>query len=264
MSHLAGTSGIVSALTGLAGILGYVYGSPFLYTGTMIPMAAPTNAAFMLLGIGLAITAGRDGLVLGSITGNSIRAMLLKTFVPLGFLAVICSDILQKVVTKFNSALISAVSAVLFGTVAAVVAVLAARIIGNIVEKAEAERKRAEEANRRTQEKYRSIFENAVEGIYQSTPEGKFIEVNPAMARIFGYDSPEELKNAINNIGCQIYADPARREAFIREVQERGDAVFEIEIFKKDGSSGWISDSMRIVRDQNVNSSHFEGIAEDI
>ncbi len=84
------------------------------------------------------------------------------------------------------------------------------------------------------------------------------------MARIFGYDSPDELKNAINDIGCQIYADPAKREAFIRAVQERGDAVFHIEIFKKDGSSGWISDSMKIIRDRNVNTTHFEGIVEDI
>ena len=263
--QLASALGIVVALIGLAGIIGYVYGSPLLYTGTMIPMAAPTNAAFMLLGIGLALAAGPGGLVLGSITGNSIRAMLLRTFVPLGFLAVICSDILQKVVTKYNSALISAASAVLFGTAAAVIAVMAARIIGNIIEKAEAERTRAEEANRRAEEKYRSIFENAVEGIYQSTPDGQFIEVNPAMARIFGYDSPEELKNAIHDIGCQkLYADPARREAFIRAVQERGDAVFEIEIFRKDGSCGWISDSMRLVRDRNGNTTHFEGIAEDI
>src|SRR5208283_2158149 len=174
--QLASALGIVVALIGLAGIIGYVYGSPLLYTGTMIPMAAPTNAAFMLLGIGLALAAGPGGLVLRSITGNSIRAMLLRTFVPLGFLAVICSDILQKVVTKLNSALISAASAVLFGSAAAVIAVLAARIIGNIIEKAETERARAEEANRMAEEKYRSIFENAVEGIYQSTPDGQFIE----------------------------------------------------------------------------------------
>ncbi len=261
---LSGALGIGVALTGLTGIIGYVYGSPLLYAGTLIPMAAPTNAAFMLLGIGLAVAAGPGGIILGSLTGNSIRAMLLRTFVPLGFLAVICSDILQKVVTKLNSALISGASAVLFGSAAAVIAVLAARIIGNIIEKAEAERARAEEANRRAEEKYRSIFENAVEGIYQSTPEGKFIEANPAMARIFGYDSPEELKNAINDIGCQIYADPAIREAFIQEVRERGDAVFEIEIFKKDGSCGWIYDSMRFVRDRKGNPSHFEGIAADI
>jgi PAS domain S-box-containing protein len=262
--RLAGTLGIAIALTGLTGIVGYVYGSPLLYTGAMIPMALPTNAAFMLLGIGLAAAAGSDGLILRSMTGNSIRAMLLRTFVPLGFLAVISSDILQRVVTKSNGALTSAASAVLFGMVAAIIAVFAARVIGNIIEKAEAERMRAEEALRRSEEKYRSIFENAVEGIYQSTPEGKFIEVNPAMARIFGYDSPEELQKAIDDIGCQICVDPARREEFIRAVQETGDAVFEIEILKKDGSTGWMSDSMRIVHDQNGKATHLEGIAEDI
>ena len=262
--RLASALGIAVALIGLTGIVGYVYGAPLLYTSPMTPMALPTNAAFMLLGIGLAAGAGSGGLILRSMTGTTIRAMLLRTFVPLGFLAVICSDILQRVVTKSHNALISAASAVLFGTAAAIIAVFAARVIGNIIEKAEAERRRAEEALRRSEEKYRSIFENAVEGIYQSTPEGKFMELNPAMAGIFGYDSPEELQKGINDIGCQLYVDPARREEFIRAVQERGDAVSDIEIFKKDGGSGWISDSMRIVRDQNGVATHFEGIAEDI
>ena len=75
-------------------------------------------------------------------------------------------------------------------------------------------RMQAEEALRKAEERYRSIFENAVEGIFQSTPEGRYIIANPAMARMFGYESPEELMAAITDIKTQVYVDPQRRAEF--------------------------------------------------
>ena len=78
------------------------------------------------------------------------------------------------------------------------------------------ERREAEEERRRAEEKYRSIFENAVEGIFQTTVEGRFLTANPAMARMLGYESPEELLEAISNIGDQLYVEPERREEFNR------------------------------------------------
>ena len=260
--HSVSTLAIVVSLTGLIGTIAYVYHSPLLYAGNVIPLALPTNAAFLFLGIGLLAAAGPETFPLKGLTGDSIRTMLLRAFMPLAFIAVICSDIFENLIASNDSALISAASAVFFATVAAVIAIQASRIIGGIIERAQAERARAEEALRRTEEKYRSIFENAEEGIYQSTLEGKFIEVNPAMAKIFGYASPEEMKNAINDIGRQLYVDPMRREAFIRVAEERGAAILEVQIIRKNGSAGWISDSMRIGRDRD--GTYLEGIAEDI
>ena len=262
--HLAGAPAITAALAGLVGTVAYLYRAPLLYSGGIIPLALPTNVALMFLGLGLVAAAGPNSFFLRHFTGNSVRAMLLRTFVPLGFLAVICSDILEHQLTKLNSALISAASAVFFGVVAAVIAMQAARILGRIIDKAEAERRVAEEALRRAEKKYRGIFENAMEGIYQSSPEGQLIEVNPALARIFGYASPEELKNAITAIPDSIYKDPKRRLEFIDTVREHGSAVFEIQVLRKDGSTGWISDNMRVIHNGDGRITHFEGIAEDI
>ncbi|MHC1727232.1 MAG: PAS domain S-box protein [Syntrophobacteraceae bacterium] len=126
------------------------------------------------------------------------------------------------------------------------------------------ERKQMEESLRKAEEKYRGIFENAAEGIYQSLPSGRFAEVNPTFARMFGYDSPAELKNAINNIGQKLYADPSVRDECIRKLQEEDAAVFEIEIRRKDGSTAWVSDNIRAVRDSHGEIILIEGIVEDI
>jgi PAS domain S-box-containing protein len=125
-------------------------------------------------------------------------------------------------------------------------------------------RRRSEKTLQESEARYRHIFENAVEGIYQSSPDGRYIEVNPAFARIFGYDSPEELKNSILDIGSQLYLDPTVREACMRKVREQGAAVLEVQFRRKDGSTGWVSNNVRAVRDRDGNITHFEGVAEDI
>ncbi len=132
------------------------------------------------------------------------------------------------------------------------------------LERIESERKFAEEALRESEEKYRSIFENAVEGIYRSSLDGTYIDLNPAFARIFGYDSPEELKNAITDIDRQIYVDPEKRDECNRIVQEQGEAIFEIQVYRKGGGTAWISNSVRAIRDSDGNVTRFEGVVEDI
>ena len=81
------------------------------------------------------------------------------------------------------------------------------------------ERKRVEVALRRTEEKYRTIFENAVEGVFQTTPEGAYISANPALARMYGYQSPEELMARVSDIGHVVYVDPERRAEFKRLIE---------------------------------------------
>ncbi len=132
------------------------------------------------------------------------------------------------------------------------------------LEHKESERKSAGEALRESEEKYRSIFENAVEGIYRSSLDGTYIDLNPAFARIFGYDSPEEAMHAITDIGRQLYLDPEKRDECIRIAGERGEAIFEVQIYRKDGSTAWVSNSVRAIRDSDGNVTHFEGVVEDI
>ena len=118
---------------------------------------------------------------------------------------------------------------------------------------------------RRAEEKYRSIFENAVEGIFQTTVEGRFVTANPAFARMFGYDSPEELLENISDIGEQLYVDPERRAEFDRLIRRDGFVSgFEIQMYRTDGSVMWASASARAVRDAEGAVIAFEGTVEDI
>ena len=96
------------------------------------------------------------------------------------------------------------------------------------------ERKKAEESLRQAEERYRTIFENAQEGIYQSTPDGRFITANPALAKMFGYGSPDEFIGSVANIGAQLYVDPEERLLMINLLEKEGRAVgFEFKAWNK-------------------------------
>ena len=125
--------------------------------------------------------------------------------------------------------------------------------------------KRAEEARARAEEKYRRMFEEAVEGIFQTSPGGQFITVNPAMARMCGYDGPEDLMSCVTDIERQLYVRPERRGQFRRLLEQRGVIQrFENQIRRKDGSPIWVSENARVVRDPHGTVLYFEGSCEDI
>ena len=113
--------------------------------------------------------------------------------------------------------------------------------------------------------KYRSIFENAGEGIFQSTPDGRYITANPALARIYGCDSPEEVTAKFTDIERQLYVDPVRRNEFLRSIEESGTVSdFESQIYRCDGSIVWISEKARAVRHSSGSVLYYEGLIEDI
>ena len=125
--------------------------------------------------------------------------------------------------------------------------------------------KRAEEALLQAEQKYREIFENVSEGIFQSTPEGRFITANPALARMLGFDSSEELITARTDIAREHYVDPQRREEFKRLLDAQGLVRnFELEAYRKDGTRIWITDNVRAVRDDSGSVIYYEGISQDI
>jgi sigma-B regulation protein RsbU (phosphoserine phosphatase) len=127
------------------------------------------------------------------------------------------------------------------------------------------EKKRAQNAIARAEEKFRSLFENTVEGIFQTSPKGTYINANTALARIYGYESSAELKSKLTNIAHELYVEHGRRDEFIR-VMEKHDVVtnFESRIYRKDGSVIWISENVRAVRDDKGTLLHYEGTVEDI
>ena len=127
------------------------------------------------------------------------------------------------------------------------------------------ERLKAEEERWRAEAKYRSIFENAVEGIFQTTAEGEFVTANPALARMYGYASPEDLLEKVSNIEDQIYADPGRRGDFIRLARRDGLVQdFEMRVRRGDGMTTWTSVNARAVRDEVGEVVGFEGFVKDV
>ncbi|HEY2343812.1 MAG TPA: PAS domain S-box protein, partial [Chthoniobacteraceae bacterium] len=125
--------------------------------------------------------------------------------------------------------------------------------------------KRTEQELRAAEEKYRSIFENSVEGIFQTTPEGRYLNANPALAQIYGYESPDLLISKVSNIAKQLYINPNRRQEFIALMEKNGElAEFESEIRRKDGSTIWISEHARVVKDAHGKVLYYEGTVMDI
>ncbi|MCS6813986.1 MAG: response regulator [Cyanobacteria bacterium] len=128
-----------------------------------------------------------------------------------------------------------------------------------------AERQQAEQALKQAEAKYRSIVENAVEGIYQVTPNGKYISANPSLARILGYGSPSELMQQVTNVSQQLYVEPSRLAELAAYLQ-RYDVIseFESQVYCKDGSTIWIAENVRCVRDDEGNVLYYEGMVQDV
>ncbi len=112
---------------------------------------------------------------------------------------------------------------------------------------------------------YYGIFDHLVEGIFRTTPDGRYLLANMALAHIYGYESPVELMANIKDIGKRLYVEPGRREEFVRLMQE-GDTLkgFESLIHRKDGIVIWISENCRAVRDTQGRLLYYEGTVVDI
>jgi len=115
------------------------------------------------------------------------------------------------------------------------------------------------------EDEYRRFYESAVEGFFRSTPEGRFLSVNPAFARLLGYESPEELISAVSDIPKQYYVNARDRMRYVRTLREKGSVEhFEFKARRKDGTEIWVSNSTRAVYDENGEIRCYEGIVLDI
>jgi len=125
--------------------------------------------------------------------------------------------------------------------------------------------KLTEQALQEAEAKYRGIYENAVIGIFQSTPEGRLLSVNPALARMHGYDSPQEMITGIMDLGHQVFVDPQQRDEFKGEMEKTGVIRGrEYQVYRQDGSKFWIAVDARAVRDETGAISYYEGFIQDI
>lgn len=125
--------------------------------------------------------------------------------------------------------------------------------------------KLAEEKLRRSEEDYRNVHDNAMMGIFRSTPEGRYLRINPALAEMHGFSSSEEMITTITNIGDQLYVDPADRRRYI-ELLNKDDMIrgFEAQLYRKDKSKVWIRMNVRVVRKADGSVACYEGMVEDV
>ncbi|MGB3493721.1 MAG: adenylate/guanylate cyclase domain-containing protein [Elainellaceae cyanobacterium] len=113
--------------------------------------------------------------------------------------------------------------------------------------------------------KYRSIYENAAEGLFQVSIKGHFLSSNPALAQLYGYDSPEDLVESITDIDRQLYVSPRRHDEILAYLRAIGAlSGFESQVYRKDGSRMWVSESLRPVYNSDGDLSHYEGCAWDV
>ncbi|MGB8801207.1 MAG: PAS domain S-box protein [Candidatus Acidiferrales bacterium] len=127
------------------------------------------------------------------------------------------------------------------------------------------ERCEAERAQQEAEKKLSLLFENAVEGIFQTTVNGQLLSVNPALARMCGYSSPMEMLATVHDIGKDFYADPQTRLEFQRAMEENGAVeAFEYQLRKKSGALIWISENARVIRDADGKVTAYEGTMEDV
>lgn len=136
-------------------------------------------------------------------------------------------------------------------------------VVGTIVDVEE--RRRTEQALSEAERKYRTIVENAAGGIYQMSSDGQYLSANPAMAKILGYDAPQDLLSSVTDVNHKVYKDSRRRMRFLRELEDFGDPqLIEAEVYRSDGNVIWVSESARAVFDENGRLMFYEGSMNDV
>jgi PAS domain S-box-containing protein len=125
--------------------------------------------------------------------------------------------------------------------------------------------KRAQKTLQDVEEKFREMFENSTLGMYQTTPSGRMLKANPAMARILGYLSPAELLATVTDVEEEVYENPESRRELLRQLAEQGLAHnFETRVRRRDGSLIWININARLIRNLEGHEQYYEGIIQDI
>ncbi len=123
----------------------------------------------------------------------------------------------------------------------------------------------AQIASRETERRYQSLFDNALDGIFRTSVDGRYLDANPALARIYGFESTAQLIEQLSDIRTQLYVQPNRRTDFMEQIRRHGTlSNFESEIYRRDGAIIWISENARAVFDDKGELTGYEGLVEDI
>ena len=236
--------GSLVAILGLIGTTGYLFGTPLLHGGEVIPMAVTTTIAFLLLGVGLTAAAGPESLPLRTLAGPSVRARLLRVFLPLSVSMIIAQGWLHQIIPGLfgNPALTAALLALGFAGVMVLLVTVAGRAISYDLDRAEVARKQAEAALRESEERFRAIFEQAAVGVaMMETATGRFLMVNQQYCDIVGL-APEEMTATT----FMAITHPDDLQADLENMGKLRDGLsrqFSLEerYRRKDGSQVWVN-----------------------
>ena len=222
--NLVGGYGLIILLAGFIAAIGYLFGTPLLYGGTMIPLTVITAIGFLILGCGLVASAGPKMFFIRPFIGSSASARMLQVLVPLVVIAILVEGYLNEVFAKafdFNQALLSAVLSLVFAIVTGILVVQIARAVFRKADKAEIERQRAQHDLEASEIRYRRLFESAKDGILILDAEtGEVVDVNPFMIELLGYSHEVFLGKALWEIGL-FKNVVASKEAFLK-MQRKG------------------------------------------
>ncbi|MHB8203041.1 MAG: two-component system sensor histidine kinase NtrB, partial [Desulfomonilaceae bacterium] len=210
-------------------ILGYIYGAPLLYGGTIIPVGLSTAIAFVVLGGSIIFNNGPECLPLSLFMGATTRATLLRAFVPVSVLLVIGSNVFMayaKSYLNIQDALLSAISTLIAMMITGIVIFQIARKIGGSIDK-------AENALRESEQRFKSIFENSLDGIFLSSPDGEVLQANPAACLML--DRTEDDILASGRVSFVDRADPRYPES-LKTRELTGKFRGEVNFRRKDGS----------------------------
>jgi PAS domain S-box-containing protein len=242
--------------------LGYLYGTPLLYGKSFIPLAWNTSLAFSILFFGILFGFGMNEMPLKLLNGDSVRARLMRGFLPVTLLIIIISGWIDTIIMRLynDHVLVAAVVTLLSLFVLGIILLNLAKKIGNDIDNIFESRDRTENALRISEMKYRNLIEVLPDGVYRSTHEGKFVEVNPAMLKMLGYHNLEELM-AID-IKRQLYFAIEDRERLVLDTSPDRLNIFQMK--KKDGSGVWIEGHGWHIRDDEGRILYHEGILRDV
>ncbi len=260
---------LLSLLTGFSAtlaIIGYLYGVPILYGSVQYTsMAVHTGLGFLVLSAATLHCRPTLG-VMEVVSSRYAGGWLARRLLPV---AVIVPTLLGALYLRSTILLsdlrVSLASLIVGQTILFVVLVWALAFLLNRLEAEKVSTQAAlQESEKLLGERYRVMFEEALVGMFQSTPEGRFLSVNPAMALMFGYSSPQEMIANLTDLANQLYVDAQRRDEFKALLKQNGAVKnYECQVYRKDGAKMWLSSNVRAVY-ENGFLVRYEGTNSDI
>jgi len=242
--HLVNITGTLVMIIGLVGFLGYLFGTPFLYAGIVIPMSAPTTVSFMVLGRGLQSLTGKGSYWLTLFNRATTRGRLMRVILPLVVSAILIQGlILVRLGTAehINQTILSVLMTLLFSIITPVAIFRVSKVIYRKMEKAECEKLETQELLHIEQDRLRILIDNLPDQIYFKDRASRFMIANKEVAKVTGAASPGDV---IGKTDFDFFPQELSAQYFAKEqeLMSRGEPLIDFEepIVKADGKPGWV------------------------